>query len=275
MERLPSVAVIIVTHDSARVLPHCLAAVARQTLPPARICVVDSASPAPGYLAALPPPVELVPLAENIGFARANNAGFLQCGQGVDYVLFLNPDALLAPDAVERAVLHLAADPRVGALTGRLLGYDFTELAPTGRLDSTGIFRKWYGRWFDRGQGEADQGQYARPEDLPAACGAMLFCRGEALARAMLPAGMVFAPDFFLYKEDIELCLRLRGKGWLVRYAPEVVAWHGRGWGQRREMNLALRRLAASSELVLYRRHPSPYLLWALLKYLAVRLLKV
>ena len=151
----------------------------------------------------------------------------------------------------------------------------FQAAQATGLLDSTGIFRKWYGRWYDRGQGEPDRGQFAWPDDVPAACGALLFCRKKALDQVALAGGAVFDPDFFLYKEDIELCLRLRKKGWLTRYEPGIKAWHGRGWRQRGEMSLALRTAAAKSEIILYRKHPSPYLLWALLKYLAVRLLKV
>mgnify|MGYP001320402581 CR=1 FL=1 len=277
MERLPAIAVVIVTHDSARVLPSCLAALAEQSVPPAEVLVVDSGSGDPSYLDAPPPlrTVRVVRLAENVGFSQANNIGFRQCGTETDYLLFLNPDALLAPDALAQAVRLLEADRRVGILGGLLRGYDFSLRQPTGLIDSAGICRKWYGRWVDRGQGDLDHGQYCRAQDVPAVCGAMLFCRRSALEQVLLPGPAVFDPDFFLYKEDIELCLRVRRRGWLVRFAPGVAAWHGRGWKQRGEMSLALRTAAARSEIILYRKHPSPYLLWALMKYLAVRILKV
>jgi N-acetylglucosaminyl-diphospho-decaprenol L-rhamnosyltransferase len=275
MEKVPATAVIIVTHDSALVLHQCLASLAGQSLLPSQVLVLDSGSAATGYLDDLPPPVRAVRLRENIGFSRANNEGFLKVDGAVEYLLFLNPDVLLQPDALALGVRALEEEQGVGCLTGRLLGYDFARQQPSGLLDSTGIFRKWYGRWYDRGQGEPDRGQYVLTEDVPAACGALLLCRRKALTETMLQGGAVFDPDFFLYKEDIELCLRLRKKGWRIRYDPAVRAWHGRGWRNRREMSFALRRMAAGSELTLYRKHPSPYLLWALLKYLLVRLLKV
>lgn len=274
---MSSTAVIIVTHNSEEVLVPCLRALRDQVLPPARVYLVDSGSRDSAYLDMIDKAgnVVVLPRQDNIGFARANNIGCRHLAGETEYVLFLNPDVILAADALQRAVQSMQQNERVGVLTGRLMGYDFRAARANGLLDSTGIFRKWYGRWVDRGQGEVDHGQFGRPEDIPAACGAMLFCRRKALDQVALAGGAVFDPDFFLYKEDIELCLRLRQKGWLVRYEPGVKAWHGRGWSQRSEMSLALRRTAAESEVLLYRKHPSPYLFWALLKYLAVRLLKV
>ena len=76
-----------------------------------------------------------------------------------------------------------------------------------------------------------------------------------------------------MYKEDIELSLRLRATGWRILYDPRVELYHCRGWNrQRQTMPLARRVMASGNEVLLYRRHPSPYILWALLKYLLVRL---
>jgi GT2 family glycosyltransferase len=270
-------AVIIVTHNSEEVLGPCLRALKAQSLPPARVLLVDSGSRDSAYLDRIDRAgnVVVLPRQDNIGFARANNVGCRHLDAETEYVLFLNPDVVLAADALHRAVESMQQNEMVGVVTGRLLGYDFPAARPTGLLDSTGIFREWFGRWYDRGQGEADRGQFAGPEDIPAACGALLFCRKTALDQGALAGGAVFDPDFFLYKEDIELCLRLRKQGWLIRYEPGIRAWHGRGWRQRGKMSLELRTAAARSEVILYRKHPSPYLFWALVKYLAVRLLKV
>ncbi|MCI5146265.1 MAG: hypothetical protein D3923_12225 [Candidatus Electrothrix sp. AR3] len=116
-------------------------------------------------------------------------------------------------------------------------------------------------------------------EDVPAVCGAFLFCRKtmlEQLALIQHNDSVVFDPDFFLYKEDIELCLRVRKSGWRITYLPEVVVYHCRGWQKKRQqIPHQLRLTAATSELLLYKKHPSPYIFWALAKYLLVRWLKV
>ena len=268
------VAVIIVTHNSEPYIGRCLDALSRSEVLPGQIILVDAGSDTPGYLDALAsyPHVQLIKAA-NIGFSRANNLGYQVCLSSIEYVLFLNPDAFVTPQTLARAVEIMEREPQAGCLTGRLLGYDITKDQPACLLDSTGIFRTWYGRWYDRSQGEVDHGQFGQKEAIPAACGAFMFCRRAALADAALVDDTIFDPAFFMYKEDIELSLRLRATGWRILYDPSVVLYHCRGWKrQRQAMPFAQRQMAAANEVLLYRRHPSPYILWALLKYLLVRL---
>lgn len=270
-------AVIIVTHNSQAVLDRCLAALAAQTAPPVMVALIDSGSENSGSVQAYcQQPGFIVRCAENIGFGQANNLGWQAVRQAAEAVLFLNPDAFLAPDSIERAGAVLADTPAVGCVGGRLLGFDVASGQPTGRLDSTGVFRTYYGRWYDRDQGQPDCGQHSQIEEVPAVCGAFLLARTTALDQTALPGGAVFDPAFFLYKEDIELCIRLRRADWKIVYLPDVQAYHCRGWQQNRTaMPAWLRLTAAGNEVLLYRRHPSPYMLWALLKYAAVRWLRL
>jgi GT2 family glycosyltransferase len=275
---MSATAVIIVTHDSATVLEPCLSSLAGQSVQPDVVCVVDSGSADTSYLHAAEKKnnVDVLYYPENIGFAKGNNAGFRRVGRDVEYILFVNPDTFLDRDGIGLALESMRKNEGTGILTGRLLGYDVAGQQATGLLDSTGIFRKWYGRWSDRGQGEVDSGQYSLPEDIPAACGALMFCRKKALEEVILPQQAVFDPAFFMYKEDIELSLRMRKAGWKIMYDPRITGLHGRGWQRRRSrMSPAARKMAARNELLLYRRHPSPYLIWALAKFVLVYLLRI
>ena len=267
--------VIVVTHDSQDVLPRCLEALASQTRRPDRLVIVDSGSRDSSYLTELPENDEtIVLLKENIGFSAANNFGVQALPQrDSGMVAFLNPDTFLQPDSLAVAVATLNEHPEVAIVGGRLAGYDSVAGQPTQLLDSTGIFRKWYGRWYDRGQGEKDRGQYMRSQQVPAVCGALMCCRLAALAR--FSAESVFNERFFLYKEDIELSLRLSSHGWQLLYQPHLQAYHCRGWNrQRQHIPYPLRLQAAWSEILLYLEHPSPYMIWAAMKYLLVRLLR-
>lgn len=267
------VSVIIVTHNSAQVLPRCLEALDRQTMPVESIVIVDCGSTDTTYLERLQNKNGLVLLkTDNIGFGRANNLGLASIKQLSGMILFLNPDTFVYSDSIARASHILQNNDRTGAVTGKMLGFDPILGKPTDMLDSTGIFRKWYGRWYDRGQGESDTGRYDSASVIPAACGAFLFCRAEAL---MSLAGRgTFDEDFFLYKEDIELSLRLRQRGWQIIYDPALRAYHCRGWQKdRQQVPHSLRRMAAWNEVLLYRKHPSPYIIWAVLKYLLVKYL--
>ena len=266
------IAVIVVTHNSEPYLDRCLRAVRAQAGEP-HLTVVDSGSASTTYLEVIEAwgQIRLIRTG-NIGFARANNLGYIGCPEEAEFIVFLNPDAFVGEGLFARAMEIMAARPLVGCLTGRLLGYDIALDRPTGLIDSAGVFRRWYGRWYDRGQGELDQGQYDAEEGVPAGCGALLFCRRAALEQVILAGCSVFDPGFFLYKEDIELSLRLRAGGWAILYHPELTAHHCRGWNpDRRAMAREQRLAAAASEVLLYRRHPSIHMLWALAKYLLVR----
>lgn len=268
---MADIAVIIVTHNSEAVLDTCIGALDRYG-GSCFVCIVDSGSRDTSYLASYEDrPGFKVLRRDNIGFSQANNLGCRSCPKGAEYIVFLNPDAFICADTFSLAETAMEADSRTGCLSGRLAGYDSRTMQPTGRLDSTGIFRTWYGRWYDRGQGEPDHGQYSESQVVPAACGAFLFCRRTMLEQVALDGGAVFDPDFFLYKEDIELSLRIHKTSWRIRYLPDILVYHCRGWQQRQLISRRLRITAAAGEILLYKKHPSPYMVWALTKYLLVR----
>lgn len=266
--------IVIVTHNSAGVLATCLSHLEKQTAPIKSVVVVDSGSDTTDYL---DKPWHLKGLkvvkTDNIGFSRANNLGYgkAAAADGDGLIFFINPDTFLPADYLSQAIQVMHENPGAAVVSGKLLGFNPQTMKPTGRIDSTGVFRKWYGRWYDRGQGEQDLGQYCLIESLPAACGALLGCRIKALQ----PFGdKVFDPDLFLYKEDIELGIRLRQHGWKIIYDPRLLAYHCRGWSGR-GIDYRLRLTAARSEVLLYRKHPEPYVVWAYFKLFLVRFLRL
>ncbi|HYN20745.1 MAG TPA: glycosyltransferase family 2 protein [Thermoanaerobaculia bacterium] len=229
----PAVAVCIVSHDSAADLPGCLESVARLDHRPLEIVLVDNASRDGSLEVArgnAPPglPFETVGLSENLGFSAGMNAALTRTS--APFVLTLNADARPSPDYVTH-LLARAEQPglQVGAVTGRLV-------RPSGSLDACGmrLTRSW--RHLDRGSGEADRGQLALPERVFGATGAASLFRREALADAAVE-GEVFDPRFHSFREDAELCFRLRERGWEVLYEPGAVCEH-------RRFNLPERRSA-------------------------------
>jgi GT2 family glycosyltransferase len=183
---------------------------------------------------------------ENLGFCAANNLGG-RLLPPTDYVLFLNPDAVVGPGFVSRAVAVLEAHPRAAALNPKLVQIDADTLEPTGRIDCAGVFQTWYGRSYDRGQGEIDDGRYdGPPEDVPALCAAAMLCRRAALD-SVAPDGRVFDEAFFMYKEDVDLSYRLHAAGWDLLHVPELVVGHVRGAHAVAADPLARRRLRRRS----------------------------
>lgn len=270
----PIVSIIIVTHNSQSVLPRCLDAIGHQSVRPSQIIVVDSGSDDSSYLdeGSERDDCEVKKLS-NVGFAAANNKGLESLDPECDYVLFINPDTFLSSSVIEKSLKIMERLPRVAILTGLLEGYDLSRSCKTGKIDSSGIFRAWYGRWYDRGKGEDINHNYMESENVPAVCGALMFARVSAL-RAELPE--LFDESFFLYKEDIELSVRLTEKGWKLHYSPRIRAFHCRGWNDsRRAIPRTLRVMSARNEIKLYQKHPSVYMVWAQFKYILVRIFNV
>ena len=118
------IAVLIVTHNSERCLARCLARLSDQQ-EEVQCILVDAGSSSTTYLDGLDtrPGTRLLRTA-NIGFAAANNLGYRAIPEETECVVFLNPDAFLAPGTLDRARAILAAHPRVACLTGPLLGWD-------------------------------------------------------------------------------------------------------------------------------------------------------
>ena len=265
------VAVLVVTHDDAQDLPACLAAIAALSPAAAELVVVDCASGDDSAAVARrhwPAGLhgEVVPLVDNRGFAGGMNVALAK--STAPWVLTLNADArpsadylawLLArgrsgesladpsPADAHRTPantarderLHEAAGLRVGAVTGRLV----RPPSPDGsrRLDACGMRLTPAWRHHDRGSGALDRGQLTRPQRVFGGTGAATLWRREALLDVAV-AGEVFDERFHSFREDAELCFRLRERRWEVLYEPAAVCEH-------RRLNLPSRRAAMPPEV--------------------------
>jgi GT2 family glycosyltransferase len=266
--------VVIVSYNHGRTLVQTVDALLAQTRPASRVIVVDNGSADTSWAQRWSDRPEVTVMLENrnLGFTGGNNLGWQRLAPKDGFVLFLNPDVLLPSDLLAR-LLALMNEPRArsfGAVGVRLLGYDFEGNRPTGRIDSTGIFPRWYGAWRDRRDGSPPAGDVL--EAVPALCGAFLFCRVAALRAIQFPDETVFDGRYFTYKEDIELSLRLRSAGWSLGTWHGAEAWHGRGWNQNRaQMPRASRLLSARNEVRLHARHAPWRLPYSLAKWAYVR----
>ena len=254
----PDLAICTVTWNDAANLPRFFEALASLEGPPFRLIVVDNASTdatlerfGEGANSAAFP-VELIALDENTGFAGGlNRALETAFGNGAEtdgpptYVLSLNADAWVSADYAARLIACLerftTPEQPVGAVTGRLLRDEAQNGDTPPRIDACGmrLTRSW--RHEDRGADQVDCGQYPVAERVFGGSGAATLFLSAALRDAAV-AGRVFDDDFHSYREDAELCFRLRERGWEVLYEPRARAVHGR-------VNLPRRRRQMSREI--------------------------
>src|SRR6266536_2273398 len=153
-----------------------------------------------------------------------------------DVALLYAPNVRVLP-LPENVGFAGAMNAGIEATSGRYV------LAPTTRLDSTGIVFMSSGRHLDRGSGEEAEGRYLEEEEVAGTTAAAGFYRREALDSAKISTGY-FDSDFFLYREDADLALRLSKLGWKCLYVPGAVAWH-----RRRNLPERRYRMSAAANL--------------------------
>ncbi|GEN79710.1 glycosyltransferase [Actinotalea fermentans] len=252
----PAVHVVVVTYESADVLPTLLSSLddGLAGVGSWHLTVVDNASTdgTPELVARLAPRALLVPMGRNAGYAAAINAG-ARHGAADEVLLVLNPDVRLYAGAVV-ALLDALADPRVGIAVPRLVGPDGAT-APSLRRDPS-VGRAWAEALLGGSRaarlGWAEQvtepEAYTSPRDADWATGAAM-----AISPACRSAVGDWDESFFLYSEEVDYCQRTRDVGLAVRYVPDAVATHLSGpYGG----DVDLWRLVVRNRLTLFaRRH--------------------
>jgi N-acetylglucosaminyl-diphospho-decaprenol L-rhamnosyltransferase len=202
------VSVITVTYNSAGCIGDWLASVQAQSGCESEFIAVDNASSDDTVqcLRDLCPGVRLLVNQLNSGFGRACNQAAALC-QG-RYVFLLNPDAqLVSPDALAHLCHALDTNQGWGMAGTRLLASDGTPKASP--------------NFEYPGQSQTSSDFSAFPGKIAWVIGASMFIRRQVYA-----AIGGFDPDFFLYGEDIDFCLRLRKHGYEIGFVPEAEVRH-------------------------------------------------
>ncbi|HET7453597.1 MAG TPA: glycosyltransferase [Thermoanaerobaculia bacterium] len=247
----PDVSIVVVSYGSGADLPVSLGAAAAQAGVSTELLVVENGDPSASRGAAEAAGARFLPQPENRGFAGGANAGIAAASGR--YVLTLNPDCRLDPGFCAALVRRMDADPECGSASGRILRGEGDTLAPSGVVDSTGIVFTASGRHFDRDSGAPDTPAVAgRAGPIAGVTGAAGFYRRTALDSVRISTGW-FDEDFFVYREDADLALRLRAAGWRCVYVPEAVAWHRRTNlpDRRRKMTAAANRHSVKNRFLL------------------------
>ena len=150
----------------------------------------------------------------NVGYLCGCNAG-LQLSSA-DFVLYLNNDVELAPDAVGAALRRLRVHPAVGAVGGKIVRCH-------GLLQEAGCinWRDGSTSGYLRGRSPlVPEANFVRKVDY--CSGVFLMVRGD-LVRQLEGFDDSFAPAYY---EDTDLCVRIAQAGYDVVYDPSVVVFH-------------------------------------------------
>lgn len=174
-----------------------------------------------------------------------------------DYVLFLNPDTVLPPSALEITVGFMEAREDVGIAGPKIV-------KPDGSLDlacrrsfptPTSSFFKLFGlsKLFPNSPLFARYNLTFLSDNMPtevdSVMGAYMLVRSEALEQAGL-----FDERFFMYGEDLDLAYRIKERGWKVFYYPAIEVLHHKGASSRKQSERSIREFYRAMR-IFYSKH--------------------
>jgi GT2 family glycosyltransferase len=193
------VRVIVLNWNGRSWLERCLTALRRQTLRDFEVVLVDNGSTDDSIELVRQsfPEFQVLPLAENTGFAAGNNAGAR--GARVPYLVFLNNDTEVDPGWLHALVDVAESDSSVGLVTSHIVFMDRPDL-----VDSAGDGYLQCGGAFKIGHGQPVQNT-AGVDEVFGACGAAFLIRRELFTQL---GG--FDEDMFMVYEDVDLSFRAR-----------------------------------------------------------------
>ncbi|MGD9347094.1 MAG: glycosyltransferase family 2 protein [Candidatus Aminicenantes bacterium] len=249
-EVTPDLSVVMVNYNDRNHVKECLTSL-KETVKdiPFEIVIIDNQSTdgTPEWIREHVPGVRLIVNAENVGFARANNQGIKE-SRG-KYILFLNTDTVLEPQAVAFLLEKLRSSKKIGAAGPALLHGERGYQVSFGKKVSffREVFQKLILNPFHRFRLKRGAKE-RRVGWLSAAC---LLTRKDVLEEVG-----PFDENFFLYFEDIDLCVRIRERGYELLYIPQARVYH-LGGASTEGLKLFSRYHYRKSQIYFYEKHNS------------------
>lgn len=217
-----TVGVVVLNYNGKDLTEVCLRSLLASSNPNITIFVVDNASTdgSVEYLRSKFPEVTILENPENLGVTGGRNCGFRAvCQQGMDYVLSLDNDVRIEPQAIDELLKVANSDCQIGILGPKTYHDDGSGLLQCvgGTISYTENVTA------ERGANQPDRGQYDRIEDVDYFPGCAFMARREVFEQLDF-----LDEDFYGYgHEDTDFCTRAARLGYRIVYVPTAVMWHG------------------------------------------------
>lgn len=216
-----SVSIVIITWNGKQHLQKCLASLANYSRRPGvEIILVDNGSldGTAEWVREAYPDVRFVALDENKGVAYARNRG-LELAKG-DYLLILDNDTVVTEKTLDGMVRYMEDHPDVGLCGCRLV--DANGNVQESCKKFPGVIEKTanllYGSRYRYAYGRKRMSEPFEPEYLIGAC--------QLIRRQAFKDAGYLDERIFIGPEDADFCLRVRAKGWALRYLPQFTIMH-------------------------------------------------
>ena len=167
------------------------------------------------------PSVKTIVLDTNYGFAEGYNKAIEQVES--EYVVLLNSDVEVTEGWLSPLLDYMTAHPEVAAVQPKIRAW--RERDRFEHAGAAGGYLSWLGYPYCRGRRfgrvEQDHGQYDTIAEIDWTTGACMCVRTSVYKEC---GGLDAA--FFAHQEEIDLCWRMRNKGWKLACIPQSVVYH-------------------------------------------------
>lgn len=278
--RKKTLAVVIVAYEEVSLLAKTISSVLEATDEiEAEVVVVDNSDRTNRVEKALHAYIDQIVYLkrpDNPGFGTATNYGFKHTNS--NYLLVLNPDSQIDSKLIVTLMAVLHAEPAVGAIGPRLVtpAGEFDHAAKRGFPTLLAAAQYFFGRAIRKPQ-IWSRSRYVAPDVEECSIGEVDSLNGAFLllkSSAFIEVGG-FDERYWMYAEDIDLCVRLRTHGWRVVYWGAQSAIHVRGGTSkesgRRSANLRGHFIGSMAQFVEIHkdRYPAPKALGCSLRWIA------
>ena len=160
----------------------------------------------------------LIEAGENLGYTGGNNRG-ISCAieGGAEYVLLLNNDTYISPDALQNLMHSALSDRKIGVISPKILFHPRRELIWAAGTSFN--HRVLIGRL--SGYKSVDSGQFDRAIDVDYVTGCAMLIQTKVISEVVM-----LCDDYFAVCEDLDYCFRVRDAGYRIRYEPASIVWH-------------------------------------------------
>ncbi|MCT4625349.1 MAG: glycosyltransferase family 2 protein [Schleiferiaceae bacterium] len=219
---MKEVAVAVLNWNGKKLLEQFLPSVTQYSTE-ADVYVIDNASSddSLAFVRSQHPEVKIIETGDNLGYAGGYNFALQKIEN--PFVVLLNSDIEVTQNWLQAPLQQLKNNPKLGACQPKIKDYKNQNLFEY--AGASGGFIDFLGYPFCRGRVffdlEEDQGQYNGDIEIFWASGACMFVNREAFWEV---GGLDEA--FFAHMEEIDLCWRMKNKGYSIEVVPDSVVYH-------------------------------------------------
>lgn len=212
---ITDISIVLVVWQNQQYLRLCLDALVAQTVAPKEVIVVHNGDKFDAsYFETYDFTFKFLEFEENVGFAKANNAGVALCD--TKWVALLNVDAFADVGWLEQLHKSTQNYPNFSTFASKQIQYNNPEL-----LDGIGDAYHISGLVWREAFGQVVANNHTEQKEIFSGCAAAILYN-----KTVFESIGGFDEDYFAYSEDVDLGFRLQLQGHKCMYVPEAVVHH-------------------------------------------------